>query len=125
MYGNNEPLQISLDKAILSVRNSLSTNDIIHSDIVIQRKRIDGVINHMVYDIHMTVLKQSVEITPLSWWQHFKKDCFPKWALKKWPVKYEKNELFIKRRPNMNEHGPVVISSPFIESNPTEKELTC
>ena len=24
--------------------------------------------------------------TPASWWQHFKQDCFPAWALRLWPV---------------------------------------
>jgi hypothetical protein len=23
---------------------------------------------------------------PLTWWQHFKQDCFPNWALRRWPV---------------------------------------
>ena len=25
---------------------------------------------------------------PRDWWQHFKEQCFPKWAKRRWPVKY-------------------------------------
>lgn len=29
---------------------------------------------------------------PAGWFQHFKKDHFPTWALKRWPVKYDEFE---------------------------------
>ena len=27
---------------------------------------------------------------PLTWWQHFKQDCLPKWVTDRWPVEYER-----------------------------------
>jgi hypothetical protein len=30
--------------------------------------------------------------TPATWWQHLKQDLFPKWAIKRWPVKMIKKE---------------------------------
>lgn len=30
-------------------------------------------------------------MVPSSWWQHFKRDHFPAWALKRWPVKYDEH----------------------------------
>jgi len=33
---------------------------------------------------------------PRDWWQHFKKDCFPKWLLKKYPVKTRKHTLKVR-----------------------------
>lgn len=33
-----------------------------------------------------TIIKEERFYTPANCWQHFKKDYFPKWALKKWPV---------------------------------------
>jgi len=32
--------------------------------------------------------------TPKDWWEHLKERWFPKWALKKWPVRYEKYEIW-------------------------------
>ena len=26
---------------------------------------------------------------PKSWWEHFKKDCFPDWLLRTWPAKFK------------------------------------
>jgi len=43
-------------------------------------------------DLHMET------VVPLSWWQHFKRDCFPQWMLKIWPVKWEvKNSVERKK----------------------------
>lgn len=27
---------------------------------------------------------------PDTWWQHFKRDYFPEWALRRWPVRYRR-----------------------------------
>lgn len=35
---------------------------------------------------------------PLSWWQHFKKDCFPKWLLSKFPIKEIKKSMFVRMK---------------------------
>lgn len=33
--------------------------------------------------------EEPIEEIPADWWQHFKLRWFPKWAKKKWPVRYE------------------------------------
>lgn len=32
---------------------------------------------------------------PATWWQHFKADYFPRWALRRWPVVMTKTELSV------------------------------
>lgn len=69
---------------------------------------IDDVRSNLNCQLMTYVLKHSVEITPTSWWQHFKQDYFPRWALRRWPVRYNKAEVFIKHKPDMDIMGPVV-----------------
>lgn len=60
----------------------------------------DEVLNHLVWELSSYVLThhqtpQTFTVhwrVPSSWWQHFKKDKYPAWALKRWPVRYEKIE---------------------------------
>ena len=43
---------------------------------------------------------------PADWWQHFKKRWFPRWALRRWPVRMEKREGVVFQRvcPHMAIH---------------------
>lgn len=52
--------------------------------------------DHLVVELSSYVLglegkhlpHQTTQIfVPASWWQHFKRDCFPAWARNRWPVK--------------------------------------
>ena len=59
---------------------------------------IEPMLRGMIYRIKTYVLaeeidnrKKDVKFTytiPASWWHHFKKSHFPKWLLKRFPVKY-------------------------------------
>jgi hypothetical protein len=43
--------------------------------------------------------------TPKTWWQHFKESCFPKWLLRRFPVKYIEKKYFVEKgflNPNLN-----------------------
>lgn len=35
--------------------------------------------------------------TPKTWWEHTKERWFPKWYLKKWPVRYDVTDVRLKR----------------------------
>jgi hypothetical protein len=41
---------------------------------------------------------------PATWWQHFKQRWFPRWALRRWPVKMEVREWEVFQRvcPHLN-----------------------
>jgi len=40
---------------------------------------------------------QVIYRVPASWWQHFKQQHFPQWALKRWPVELETRSSMQKR----------------------------
>lgn len=43
---------------------------------------------HMSWQVAVKKATDPLKV-PSSWWQHFKRDHFPAWALKRWPVKYD------------------------------------
>lgn len=50
---------------------------------------------------------------PMNWWQHFKQRWFPKWALKRWPVRQVTHTitgsaLFPYFKPKIPDQGPPV-----------------
>ena len=55
---------------------------------------------NMVKRVVVTLLEhQAHELvyrTPASWWQMFKRDRFPKWALRHWPVQEHIERVIIK-----------------------------
>jgi hypothetical protein len=44
---------------------------------------------------------------PLSWWQHFKRDNFPAWLLKRYPVKFLTKEHRYEKYINVCPHSDV------------------
>lgn len=60
-------------------------------------------INALVFQLRAEVMAEKLEertqmVTfevPKSWWQHFKQEHFPKWLLKKFPVKLESYTRFM------------------------------
>lgn len=63
--------------------------------------KFDGIISDISDSLALAAVKEfisfiekddiaSLKISyPKNWWQHFKQTFFPKWLLKKYPVKYE------------------------------------
>lgn len=49
-----------------------------------------------VFDVEIPVSLEFRYQIPLSWWQHFKMDNFPKWLLEKFPVQYYTHREFKK-----------------------------
>lgn len=45
--------------------------------------------------------------TPKTWWQHFKKEVFPKWLLGKFPVEYDEETIQIKGKTYVCPHANV------------------
>lgn len=43
------------------------------------------------------VVNEDFFSVPETWWQHFKKDVFPAWALRRWPVRYKTVEYKIEQ----------------------------
>ena len=70
--------------------------------------RVTADATEAIYTLRVKVLQESCRIVPASWWQHFKRDCFPQWALKRWPVRYHKATLCISYKPDLDRAGPVV-----------------
>jgi hypothetical protein len=52
------------------------------------------------------VLDPHVVYSPTSWWQHFKRDCFPQRLRSRFPVRYNRREL--------RKFGTVVVSGKWI-----------
>lgn len=52
------------------------------------------ILDGMLFTLHAYMwgegLQTKVFITPRTWWDRTKERWFPKWALKRWPVEYEK-----------------------------------
>ena len=44
---------------------------------------------------------------PADWWEAFKEQWFPAWALRRWPVRYERHKLDVKAvYPNLRPNVP-------------------
>lgn len=52
---------------------------------------------HLFLSIQMSVLADHETVQPVKypadWWQHFKLRWFPKWAKKRWPVRFSVTEF--------------------------------
>lgn len=57
-------------------------------------------IDQMILQLCIHVASKEIEITPSSWWQHFKKDCMPKWFIRRYPIKYNKTKVVVNCDPH-------------------------
>lgn len=86
--------KVELERLRFSVSKMLSGHTLAMTKLDVIR---DEIMNGLVYELHTEVMAEKVEnrvqkVTfefPKSWWQYFKKEYFPKWLLKKFPVKSE------------------------------------
>lgn len=61
---------------------------------------LDDISRRMIYSIRRAVYSNVFETQkkivfqeyPMTWFQHFKRDCLPKWLIRLFPVKYTKVE---------------------------------
>lgn len=64
--------------------------------------------------------------TPSSWWQMLKKEHFPKWFLKRYPVKYTKTELTIKTLyPKLKTRIPLDLMGPVVRVMVMDRDIGC
>ena len=99
--------EIVLDKAYYRMRAETLLPDVPHGMTNVLNMA-NAMRDSLAYDLCLTVLRDTVALTPSSWWQHFKKDCLPKWALRRWPVTYIEREVVVKVDPYLDCQGPVV-----------------
>jgi len=108
-----EKKQISMDQYRISIENIISMMELdmdVHlSSRLDQQTR--GMVLHIVANLYAKDHKETVEdwsekktvemiefvSVPASWWQHFKKEWFPLWALNRWPVKERFIEVKLER----------------------------
>jgi len=72
-------------------------------------------------------------VVPSSWWQYFKRDCFPKWYLKRWPAKMVVKSDVARQKFHFKGQKAVLVqvlavyprkySKPMIRMNLTDNEL--
>jgi hypothetical protein len=93
---NYECEMVTLEKMHFAVRTHLSKYLVTN----IRFSEVPPTGDELVYQLTAAVATRTVEKTPASWWQHFKQDCFPKWALKRWPVRYVKTEVVVRFDPD-------------------------
>ena len=62
--------------------------------------KLDDILREKIFELRRKVWAECLQtesktvthefFSPRTWWQHFKKEKFPKWLLKKYPVDFEK-----------------------------------
>ena len=107
MSGPGNCNEVVLEKGKVALIQRLRRNSV-PNGMVDVRELADTFVDEMAFELSCYVLKQTVSVTPSSWWQHFKKDCMPKWFVKRWPVKFIEYEVVIRCDPSLDSPGPVV-----------------
>lgn len=85
--------RLKLEPLELYCRQSLSKSFLVNPELIIDEV-IDRIIftmrQELIYTISNADTKAIVFETknPSSWWQHLKRDHFPKWFVKKFPIQY-------------------------------------
>lgn len=83
--------RLTLERALeVGVRKSLSRQEIEAHRVSVS---VEEMADSLIAEIRVYWLgrrdhqKRAYEKVPASWWQHLKQRWFPKWALRRWPVK--------------------------------------
>ena len=82
----------------------------------------DMVLSRVKLHLPTSDIKTFNELVPASAWDHFKKDYFPKFLLKKYPVKYKAivfscKEIFPEYIPLIKTYGPRYLDVQYIVKN--------
>jgi hypothetical protein len=74
--------------------------------------RENYVLDELVYTLKVYLLKRSteplevaVEMEPINWYEHLKRDHFPEWFKRRWPVKCKKQYYKIEREIRVCPHS--------------------
>jgi hypothetical protein len=84
-----EPLfsEVILHRLPISAQQKISAELLLRNSRLIQERIGPDLLLRMVSMVWADEPKQVAVEFPADWWQHFKQRWFPKWALKRWPVK--------------------------------------
>ena len=81
----------------------------------------DCILDEMVYRIHSDIYGRTLTKYPRDWWEAVKERWFPAWALKRWPVLYNRiDELYPELE--LPSAGPRVIRVDAWQPEETSEE---
>jgi hypothetical protein len=115
--------QVILKRFRCAVERQISTESYIHAKM---DSLFDYVLGRMRIELERYVWGRSIEIKkvmyPQDWWEAFKEEFFPRWACKRWPVKFrcvsfDVREMYPSMTERLNSHDPVLhlVKLPPIE----------